>query len=76
MKDAIIFTCSHLELLCLSLRQALQNEVESIDVVASKSDHRNSTVWTRSLVEIAVALDSLLGTGMSNGAENLAKTTV
>lgn len=55
-------------------RQTLQSRVESIAVVASKSSSLDFTAASRSLIDIAVALNALvfIKDGFREGTENLA----
>lgn len=60
MKVVMSLTCRHFVVLWLSFRQSLQNVIESIDVVSSKSNALDSTAATRLLNDIiVVALKAL-----------------
>lgn len=56
MKNVMCLTCWHYEVLWLSFRQTLQNDIESIDIISSKANLLDSTAATRLLIGIAGAL--------------------
>lgn len=55
----MFWACRHQEVLWLSIGQTVQKGVEFIDVVFSKSNTPDSTVTTRSLIDITAALDTV-----------------
>lgn len=54
MNDVMFFICWHGNVLWLSLRQDLQNDLEAIEMVLSKLNSPDSTAPTTSLMEMAV----------------------
>lgn len=60
VKYDMFLTSQKLEVLFLLFSQTLQNVVEAINVVSSRSDFPDLTAATRSPIVITVALDALL----------------
>lgn len=54
----MFLTCWNPEVLFLSCRETLQNGVEAINIVSSKSSSFDSTASVRSLIDIAMASDT------------------
>lgn len=77
-ESMIFLNFCHLEVLCLSLKQTLQNGVQSYYVLLSKYNSAYSTAATRSPTDFVMALDAPLfcNTEFSDRLETLAETDV